>query len=306
MKEREGIDIVIINYFSVNKIITLLKSIDSSEFEKGISNIIVISNSGESELVKLKSIENICLVENEKNMGFGFACNQSIPYCKNKYLLLLNPDTFLFPNTLKLSHDFMQKHEDIDVLGIKHINNKGISSPAFGTFPKFKNFLSDILGLPKINRHHFKGILSYEGLRNSESKLTGHVMGAFMMIRQNFIEQYGFMDIRYFVFLEDVDFCKKVWDKGGKVFYNADIEIIHEGGASTDNINAQKLCYFMEGKLKYAYKHFPKWQWLILLFMILFVEPFMRIAWGVFTLQLNKISETIRGYLLFFKRRQIK
>ena len=138
------------------------------------------------------------------------------------------------------------------------------------------------------------------------SKYVNQVMGAFMLIRKSYIEEYGFMDTRFFVFGEDMDFCKRVWLNKEKVYYNASIGIIHEGASSSHNIGGKKLCYMLEGKLKYAYKHFPKWQWLILLFMILFVEPFMRIAWGVFTLQLNKISETIRGYLLFFKRRQIK
>ena len=138
------------------------------------------------------------------------------------------------------------------------------------------------------------------------SKYVDHVMGAYMVVRKTYIEQFGFMDPRFFVYKEDTDFCKQVWNNNGKVFYNANIQIIHEGGSSTEGISQIKLCYATEGKLKYAHKYFSKTWYNIILFAVLVIEPFTRICFSLAGVKFKQVSETIAGYKMLYSRKQFK
>lgn len=306
MIDKKGIDIVIVNYFSSAKINTLLQSIEASSIDKELISIIIINNTKEDDLTILELSKIYKVIINENNMGFGYACNQALDYCSHEYILLLNPDTLLLPQTLQVGYDFMEQFLDITVTGVKHRNTDGQLAASYGIFPTLANFTYEITGLSKINSRWFKGALLAPELHSTTSKYVNHVMGAFMMIRKSFIDEFGFMDTRFFVFLEDVDFCKKVWLNKHKVYYNANIEIVHEGGSSSNNIGGKKLCYMLEGKLKYAHKYFSTTAWVTLLLMVLLLEPLMRIIWSIITLNFKKIAETFEGYFLFFKRRQFK
>jgi GT2 family glycosyltransferase len=138
-----------------------------------------------------------------------------------------------------------------------------------------------------------------------ESRDVDQVMGSYLMIRNAFVKSYGLMDTRFFVFLEDADLCKRVWLNGGIVHYNSSISIIHEGGSSTDGISDKKTCYLLEGKLKYAYKYFEFWKYLLLFMMVVFIEPFSRVIFYLFKNPAS-IKDSLRGYLLFLKRHQFK
>lgn len=249
---------------------------------------------------------NIHLIQNPSNEGFAKACNKALPYCKSEYVLLLNPDTLVTAGTLQNCFNYLEAHADITVMGVKHYNTHNEAVPSCSRFFTLRNQVNHIFGLTRLSPAIFRNASVMFDFNYNESGYVDQVMGAFMMVRASFIKQYGFMDEDYFVFGEDMDFCKKVWENGGKVFYNADISIIHEGGASTENISPEKLCYSLEGRLIYAHKHFAKWKWFVLLILIIIAEPPTRAAWALATLQFRKISETWRGYLLFLKRARFK
>ncbi|HRI20837.1 MAG TPA: hypothetical protein PLA68_07775, partial [Panacibacter sp.] len=158
----------------------------------------------------------------------------------------------------------------------------------------------------KIKPAWFHGASLMRDWDHATSQYVDQVMGAFMFIRRDFICRYGFMDPRYFVFGEDLDFCKKVWLSGGKVFYNADIEIIHEGANSTEGISHIKLCYATEGKLKYANKYFSSTWYYIILFAVLVIEPFTRICFSLAGAKFKQVAETIKGYKMLYSRKQFK
>lgn len=301
-----GIDIIIINYFSTSKVLSLLQSINNSDIDQTLIHTIIISNSQEKELDIFENNKQITLIKNDTNLGFGTACNKAIPYCRHKYVLLLNPDTNLFPETLKASYQFLEEFLDITVLGIKHLNTDGRVALSCSRFPSIKNYFFEMIGFSKINPKIFHGGSLMADFNHLTSRYVNQVMGAFMLIRKSYIDAYGFMDERFFVFGEDMDFCKKVWLNKHKVYYNANIEIVHEGGSSSNNIGGKKLCYMLEGKLKYAHKYFSTTAWITLLLMVILLEPVMRLIWSIITLNFKKIAETFEGYFLFFKRRQFK
>ncbi len=296
------IDIIIVNYFSTHKIKGLLESIYNSNIDQALLNVIIISNSNEQELHTLHIKSNTRIITNAANIGFGNACNKAATQCNSELILLLNPDTCMFKNTISGTLQFMSQNKDVTVLGVKHLITTGAVAVSCSRFPKLHNFLNDIFGLSKMLPKTFKGDSLMHDWDHTSSRFVDQVMGAFMCIRRSFIDQHGFMDPRYFVFGEDMDFCKKVWENGGKVFYNADISINHEGG-STDNISHIRLCYSLEGKLKYAYKHLAKVKYYILLSAVILIEPLTRIVFALSKGNVKLMKETVKGYYMFYNRR---
>ncbi len=303
----QGIDIVIINYYSTAKIKALLKTISESIIENLTPiHIIIVSNSAEKELDTFKTQPDISLVINQQNKGFGHACNQALKICKYSYLLLLNPDTLLNHTSLQQAFNFMEKNHSVTVVGVKHLNEHGQVVPSCSRFPKPQYYLNDIFGLSKINPAWFHTASLMRDWDHQSSKYIDQVMGAFMFIRRSFINLCGFMDPRFFVFGEDLDFCKKVWLNNGKVFYNSDIQIVHEGANSTEGISHIKLCYATEGKLKYANKYFSRRWYIIILFATLAIEPFTRICFSLVSANFKQAAETITGYKMLYQRKQFK
>lgn len=303
---QQGIDIVIINYYSTAKIQALLQTVNESKTAALPLHIIIVSNSAEKELDVFKNQGHISIIMNQQNRGFGHACNQALQLCKYSYLLLLNPDTLLKPDTLQAAFNFMQANTANTVLGVKHLNEHNRVAASCSRFPKPVYYLNDIFGLSKIKPAWFHGASLMRDWDHASSQYVDQVMGAFMFIRRDFISLHGFMDPRYFVFGEDLDFCKKVWLSGGKVFYNADIAIIHEGANSTEGISHIKLCYATEGKLKYANKYFSSTWYYIILFAVLVIEPFTRICFSLAAAKFKQVAETIAGYKMLYSRKQFK
>lgn len=224
----------------------------------------------------------------------------------NEYVLLLNPDTALFGETLEQSIAYMETHTVITVLGVRHINENGATAASCSRFFRLGNHINHILGLSKLNPKVFKHSTVMKDYDFTMSGEVDQVMGAFMMVRRSFINRYGFMDERYFVFGEDMDFCRKVWENGGKVYYNAGIYIIHESHGSTENITGKRICFAQEGRLKYAYKYFNSIQYILLLLMTLILEPITRLVYAALKGNFGQMKETINAYLLLWQRRQFR
>ncbi len=298
---KEGIDIIIVNYYSLNKLKPLLKSIEASDFGGIEVSIIIASNSNERELKDLQGHENLQLIINDCNKGFGYACNQALTSCTHSYVLLLNPDTVLKKNTLYDSFHFMEKNKEVTVLGVQHLNTQNEIAASCSRFPQVHNFLNEIFGLNKIFKRSKGASLMIEW-DHSHSVLVDQVMGAFMFIRKEFIDKFGLMDDRFFMFYEDMDFCKKVWSNGGKVYYNSTIQVEHEGMSSTENSVSAKLYYIIQSRLKYARKHFNSLSYITLFIATVFVEPFSRMVFQILKGSKKGIKETFKAYLLFFKK----
>ena len=146
-----GIDIIIVNYYSKKKLFNVLKSIDESLVNKVQLNVIIINNSPNESLEDLASKYELLIINNFTNKGFGYACNQAIPFLKNEFVLLLNPDTILFNNTLAQSIQYLQHNIEVTVLGVKHFSENGIVVPSCSRFPTLRSFFFDSISNVLIN-----------------------------------------------------------------------------------------------------------------------------------------------------------
>ncbi|MDZ7878446.1 MAG: hypothetical protein U5L45_12280 [Saprospiraceae bacterium] len=127
------------------------------------------------------------------------------------------------------------------------------------------------------------------------------MIGAFMLLNRHIIDRIGFFDERFFVYYEDMDFCKRVKEYK-RVHYNASIQIYHKGMGTTENVKAYRLALSVESRLKYIKKHFALVSYFFVLFISLVIEPFFRLIYTILRLKFKETEEIVRGYCILTKR----
>ncbi|MCD6225630.1 glycosyltransferase family 2 protein, partial [bacterium] len=160
-----------------------------------------------------------------QNLGFSKANNQGISIAQGKYLLLLNSDTIVKKGSLEKMVEFAEAHHDAGVVGPRLLNADGSIQPSCFNFPS-------VLGAIKEFWLGKKGSFTKWAPKGKQPVEVDAVVGAAFLITPQARKKVGLLDERYFFYFEDIDYCRRVWRAGLKVYYFPQAEIIHLHGAS--------------------------------------------------------------------------
>ena len=193
--------------------------------------VIVIDNGskdGSREMIQ-RHFPDFSLLENEKNEGFSRATNQGLQVAQGNYLLCINNDTTLSPNSLKQLVSFMETHPEAGVSGGKIFNPDGSIQPSARAFPRLENalfnrssFLSQLFPKNRFSRRYLLSDWNHETVREVD-----WISGSFFLIRRALLEKIGLFDERFFLYCEDVDYCLRAKEAGYHVFYVPEARMIH-------------------------------------------------------------------------------
>jgi len=221
---------------------------------------------GENREIKRTAFQ---IIKNKENLGFAKANNQAIRKANGEFILLLNPDMKLFPDTLTNMVSWMRQNHQAKVAGCHLIDAQGRTLHHVRRFPKLSDQLAIILKLP----HLFPNILN-KYLRKdfdySKAQKVETVRGSFFMIRPIPVGGQTFarlqeLDERYFLWFEEIDFCCQVKQNGGEVWYTPAAKAIDYVNQSFKQLPLGKTQkYFMSSQLKYFKKWYPKSQYYLL------------------------------------------
>jgi hypothetical protein len=203
-----------------------------------------------------KDYPRVKLMVNQENFGFAKANNQAIKQASGRYILLLNPDMRIFDDTLSNIVSWMNRHEHAMVAGCRLLDESARIIKQVRRFPTLIDQLAIILKIP----HIFPTVLN-KYLRNdfdyTKSQPVDSIRGGFFLIRAEAIKKIGLLDERYFLWFEEVDYCRRVKQAGGEVWYTSAAECIDLVGQSFKQVDrGVKQKYFRDSMLKY----FKKWQ----------------------------------------------
>lgn len=296
-----SLDIIIVNWNGGTLLQDCVKSVLQSDLS-GIILTIFISDNGSTDnsLEILPPDPRIRILENKANFGFGKACNIAYEHCTAEYILLLNPDCEVYQASLASSIAFMNDRREIGVLGVKQLDREGHVLRGAARSPKPIHFINHILGLNNISSRLFPQMIMHDW-DHLDSREVDHVIGSFMLIRKQIIEEIGFMDERYFVYLEDLDLSMRVKKAGYRIFYNADIQVMHEGGGLSKQVKARRLFYSIHSKILFVKKYYNAFMASLIILLTLFIEPLIRILYALLKFDLKGVKETISAYTLLHK-----
>jgi GT2 family glycosyltransferase len=252
------LSIIIVNW----KVKDLLEKCLRSIFEqtKNIEfEIFVVDNAsgdGSVEMVREK-FPQVNLTASSKNLGFAKGNNLAIKKARGRYVLLLNPDTEILDNALEKTVKFMDVHPECGIAGCKLLNPNLSLQPSVRAFPTFASQAFILLKFHHLFPHS-KAMYHYlmQDFDYEKTQEVDQVMGAFMMIRREVIEKIGLLDENFWIWFEEVDYCKRAKIAGWKILYTPEAKIIHHFGQSFKQVlNVQKQKVFNRSLSYYFKKH---------------------------------------------------
>jgi len=200
------------------------------------------------------------MIFNEANVGFGRANNQLLPYLSGRYVLLLNTDAFIAPDTLRRTVAYMNAHADCGVLGVRLVGRNGALQPSCRYFPTPWNLFVARAGLSRwlpVRRPIDDMAWDHASVRECD-----WVPGCYYLVRREVLDQLGLFDPRFFLYCEEVDHCRRVKAAGWKVVFYPDTTVVHIGGESAQTVGAlsaagrQVSDLQVESELLYFRKHY--------------------------------------------------
>lgn len=217
---------------------TVLRGCLQSVYQRtqGISyEIFVVDNGsvdGSVEMVK-NFFPDVCIISNQQNKGFAAANNQAIRLAKGRYILFLNPDTLIHDGAVKTMVQFMEKRPKTGAIGCKLLNPDGSIQHSIRQFPNFSVALwgSTILERLPFFRGKMKDF-KMKGFTFDRMEEVDAVCGAALMVRKDLLDEVGEMDETYFMFIEELDLCRRIKAKGYTIYFLPDAVITHLGGES--------------------------------------------------------------------------
>lgn len=268
MKDTGNLSIIIVSWNSKDDLRNCLKSIQNNKPSFKYEIFVVDNGSHDNTPQMVKSeFREVRLIANRQNYGFAKANNQALREASGRYLLLLNPDTVIKSQALTRAIRYLDQNPKTGILGCKILNSNGTLQKSVRRFP---TLISQIIILLKL--HHFfpkldpiKGYLAYD-FDYAKKQNVDQVMGAFFMISRECFKEVGALDEKFWIWFEEVDFCKRAIAKGWKVEYNPDFEITHLKGKSFTKLKALKEQFIFNRSLfHYFKKHHTILEYIILL-----------------------------------------
>jgi GT2 family glycosyltransferase len=209
------------------------------------------SSDGSAELVA-RDFPQVRLTRSAQNRGFAAANNCVIREASGEYVLLLNPDTVVLPTTIANMVEFMRSRGEVGICGPKILFGDGRFQSCGYQFP---TLMSELRLSSKLDKLLRRLIGDAPTLRRATSPFEADwVDGACFLIRRKTIDQIGLLDEQFFLYNEELDWCRRARTAGWRVYALPTVEMIHHQGKSSSQISDTSLSLLVETRLRYYRK----------------------------------------------------
>ncbi len=287
------ISVVVVNYNAGALLVECVASVLSSTVpvKVVVSDNGSIDNSLELLRQQLGDRTNLTIIENHANLGFSRANNAALPYVEGEYLLLLNPDCIVQPDTLEKMASFMDSHADAGMSGCLIRNLDGSEQVGCRRFvPTPWRSLVRVLKLNKLFGNHPR--FQDFNLRGKPLPATPVVVeaisGAFMFVRRSVLARVGSLDDEYFLHCEDLDWCMRFRQAKYNIYFVPDVAITHVKGGSSSVRPCFVEWHKHKGMIRF-YRKFFRHQYPAALMAAVFVMVWTRFVAKVGYIQLKRV-----------------
>jgi GT2 family glycosyltransferase len=249
------VSIVIVNWNVRDLLRRCLHSI--TQYPASSIEVIVVDNASTDGSVDVVRAEfpAVRLVGNSENRGFPGAINQGISLARGRYVLLLNPDAELVGDALGTMVAFADEHLDVGVVGPQLLNPDDSVQSSRRRFPTLATAFFESTWLqPYVPRRLLERY--YVGDQPDDRvQDVDWLMGAALMARREAIERVGPMDERFFMYSEELDWCRRFREAGWRVVYLPTAQILHHEGKSSEQVLPARHIHFQTSKVRYFRKY---------------------------------------------------
>lgn len=286
---RPDVSLIIVNYKVKPLVVRLLLSIRAHV--RVPHEVFVVDNASGDGIADdiRRDFPEVRFIGNGTNRGFAAANNQAIREAKGRHVMLLNPDTELVEDAPAALVRFADTHPDAAVVGCRILNPDRTLQRSVLGFPTLRDQSAILLKLhhvfprmPALRRYFRPDFTS--ALPTPVDQVIG---AAFLMTRTG-LDRLGPLDERYFIWFEEVDWCRMAKDAALSVWYVPEVSVIHHGGQSFSQVFApRRQRYFDDSLAKYMAKHHGRAAGLAMRALHL---PAMLLAWIVGLLGMKRAT----------------
>jgi len=247
---RPDVSVVIVHYETPELLARCLEALKASEAPPRLEVFVVDNGSTRfSALDARLAFPGIRVIENQENLGFSRASNQGLRLARGRYLLLLNPDAFVAPETLRVMTAYMDERPDVGCATCRlEMPDGSLDVACRRLFPTPSRSLFRVTMLSKLFPRH-RTLAQYNMTYANEWVETeiDQPCGAFMMVRSKVADSIGLLSERYFMYCEDTDWAYRIKQAGWRIMYTPITSTVHLRGQSSSQNRARAIRDFHAG-----------------------------------------------------------
>ncbi len=251
------LSIIIVNWNVRDLLDDCLASIYAAELDDCAYEIIVVdSGSADGSLDMLRErYPAVIRLPQSENIGFTRGNNIGLAHSSGEFLLLLNPDTEVSREALRVMLEYMRANPAAGIVGPHTLNSDGSHQSTRRRFPTLWTGVFESTWLADwapafIERDYRILDAPDDGIVEAD-----WAQGSALLMRRAVYAQLGGLDEGYIMYSEELDYCRRAKTAGWLVVYHGCALITHHGGKSSEQASAQKQIHFHTSKLRYFHKH---------------------------------------------------
>lgn len=238
-----------------------LTSLYKDSINSGLKfKVVIIDNNSNDNIEEFEKIFfNLSVIAQEKNEGFGKSHNRTIEEIEARYYFILNPDT-IFPengNFLRQMYDFMESNPKIGIAGPKILYpDKTLQYSCY----RFPSFFQPIYSRTKFGQSErgekiMERFLMKDFFHN-KTRPVDWIMGSAMFARAKAIYEVGGFDDMFWMYAEDSDWCRRMWENNWCVYYVHNVVLLHTYGRASAKVSG-----ILNALIKNKYARAHLWSW---------------------------------------------
>jgi GT2 family glycosyltransferase len=250
------LSIIIVSWNVCELLRACLQSISARQGNLSLEVIVVDSgsNDGSPEMIR-QIFPEVKLIARPDNVGFPKGNNLGLAQANGRYLLLLNPDTEIVNDALSTMINYMEYHRHVGALGPQLLNPDSTVQSSRRRFPTlitafFESTWLENLAPQKLLRNYY-----VQDVSDGDTVAVDWITGACLLTRHEVYEQIGGLDEGYFMYSEELDWCRRIKEAGWQVVYLPTAQVLHHEGKSSEQAVTHRHINYHRAKLRYFRKY---------------------------------------------------
>ena len=280
------LSIIIVSYNTRELLRACFSSIAKSHSGKSAWEVIVVDNGSQDGSVEEIKNGDTILIQNTVNKGFAAANNQGIRIAKSDYILLLNTDCEVEPDTIVKTLDYFHQHPEIGAVTCKLLLPDGsLDTACHRGFPTPWAAFTYFTGLEKLfGRSRIFGQYHQQYKPMDDPHDVDSISGAFFLIRRSVVDAVGLLDENFFMYGEDIDWCYRIRNRGMRIAYYPYASVIHKKhqsglDQSNDGLRLQTKRHFYDAMRIFYNKHYRRrYGWIATALVLLGIKVLQGVA----------------------------
>ncbi|WP_420644255.1 glycosyltransferase family 2 protein [Candidatus Leptofilum sp.] len=212
------------------------------------------SSDGSPEMI-VETFPEVELVACQENVGFPRGNNIGMEWANGRTILLLNPDTVVHGDALAKMVSYLDENPQVGVVGPQLLNADGTVQSSRRRFPTLQTAFFESTWLQPYAPKSILDDYYVRDVEDGDTAVVDWVMGACLLMRQEVVQQVGGLDEAYFMYSEELDYCRRIHAAGWQVVYYPQAQVTHLSGKSSEQAVTHRHINFNRAKLRYFRKY---------------------------------------------------